>query len=119
MVESGAKSPPDSPGAVTPHDLHALIGAGQAPVVVDVRTAAEYAAGHVPGALNLPLASVWKRASQLPTEREQPMIVYCGHGPRARLAAALLRYRGFRRVVFLQGHMTGWRRAGLPEEHAG
>jgi rhodanese-related sulfurtransferase len=96
-------------------ELLALIRSGHAPPIVDVRTSAEYAGGHVPGARNVPLASIWSRAAALPEPGDEPMVVYCGHGPRARIAAALLRYRGFR-IVLLTGHMAAWRRAGLTEE---
>jgi rhodanese-related sulfurtransferase len=101
---------------IDPEDLHRLITQGKAPAILDVRTAAEFDEGHVPGAEHMPFQSVLARARQLRASPGEPLIVYCGHGPRAYIAAAALRARGFRAIVFLKGHMTRWRRLGLPEE---
>jgi len=101
---------------VTPRALSEAIDRGTAPAILDVRTPAEYAAGHVRGATNIPFNEVGRRASELGSRRERPLIVYCGHGPRAWMAGVVLRRHGFRYIRFLSGHMAGWRRAGLPEE---
>lgn len=98
---------------VEPHDLIAQIGEKTAPLIVDVRTAAEFSSGHVPGARHMPFWAVPFRASELGA-REQPILVYCGHGPRAQMAASALRAHGFTDVRLLRGHMAEWRRGGLP-----
>ena len=84
--------------------------------ILDVRTAREYDAGHVPGAVNIPFTEIGARADELPRDRGQEIIVYCGHGPRAWVAASRLRGLGYRRLVYLRGHWAAWRRAGLPVE---
>lgn len=99
---------------MAPRALFSRMTHGNAPLVLDVRSAAEFASGHVPGARNIPFWSVWRRARELGAGPDGEIVVYCGHGPRARIAAALLRKRGFRKVVLLAGHMTGWQREGLP-----
>jgi rhodanese-related sulfurtransferase len=97
--------------------LRELIDAGAQPLVLDVRSSREYAHGHVPGALHIPF---WRIAtSSISASVEDPIVVYCGHGPRAMVAAAVLRRRGFRRVECLAGHMSKWRQSGLPEECSG
>lgn len=101
---------------MTRQDLLSRIDAGAAPVVVDVRTRREFAQGHVPGAINRPLHSLLLSATDLPISRDQPVVVYCGHGPRARMAAAMMRRAGFRRIEFLEGHMSGWRQDGFRED---
>ena len=101
---------------MTPHALSEAIRVGTAPAILDVRTREEFAAGHVRGAINIPFNEVGRRDVELGAHREQPLVVYCGHGPRAWMAGAVLRGYGFRRLRFLSGHMAGWRRAGLPEE---
>jgi rhodanese-related sulfurtransferase len=53
---------------------------------------------------------------EVPGSADDPLVVYCGYGPRAWMAGAVLRRRGFRHVMYLAGHMHGWRRAGLAEE---
>ena len=101
---------------MTPRALSEAIHRGTAPAILDVRTPAEYAAGHLRGAVNIPFNEVGRRATELASLRERPLIVYCGHGPRAWMAGVVLRRHGFRHIRFLSGHMAGWRRAGLPEE---
>jgi rhodanese-related sulfurtransferase len=100
---------------VTASDLLARILAGTAPTILDVRSSGEFTRGHVPGALHIPFWKLLSRAS-VPTSLDDPLVVYCEHGPRARLAGAALRRRGFKRVFYLEGHMAQWRRAGLREE---
>jgi rhodanese-related sulfurtransferase len=99
---------------VSAAELHAQIERGDAPAILDVRSAPEFAAGHVPGAVNVPFTSVLFGSPALPAGLDEPIVVYCGHGPRARLAAIGLRRRGFRTIRLLAGHMSGWIRAGLP-----
>ena len=102
--------------SVAPSDLLALIAEGRAPVILDVRSDAEFAHGHVPGAIHIPFWQFPRRAADVPLRPGEPVVVYCGHGPRAWYAAAALRRCGFERVQFLEGHMSQWTRAGLPEE---
>jgi rhodanese-related sulfurtransferase len=109
----------DAPSArpdVTAAALLASIDAGTAPTILDVRSRQEFERGHVPGAIHIPFQSVSRRIGEIPCGHDDPLVVYCGHGPRAWLAARVLRARGFRRVGSLTGHMSGWRRAGLREE---
>jgi rhodanese-related sulfurtransferase len=101
---------------ISPDALLDHIDRGDAPVVLDVRSSREFAAGHVPGAVNVPFTRVIAGAGVIPAGGVQPIVVYCGHGPRAWMAGATLRRRGHGRVVYLRGHMAGWRRAGLREE---
>jgi rhodanese-related sulfurtransferase len=97
-------------------ELLARVEAGTAPVIVDVRTKREYEQGHVPGALHIPFASAGARADEIPAGRGETVVVYCGHGPRAWLAGSALRRHGFTDIRYLDGHMSGWHKAGLPEE---
>jgi rhodanese-related sulfurtransferase len=101
---------------ISQDDLLRAIGAGDAPAIVDVRTRRAFDKGHVPGALHIPFWAMAWRTSQVPTSPEEPVVIYCEHGPRAGLAKAALRAAGFREVLYLEGHMSGWKRAGLPQE---
>lgn len=83
--------------------------------VLDVRPADEYAAGHLPGAVNIPLRELPRRLRELPKGRE--IVAYC-RGPYCVLAfeaVALLRARGFR-VRRLEDGFPEWRAAGQPVE---
>ena len=101
---------------VTGGDLLEQIDHGRAPFILDVRSRAEFDAGHVPGANNLPFWLVPFRARSLPVQRDDAVVVYCGHGPRALLATAALRAQGYTRVSCLAGHWSEWQRAGLRTE---
>jgi rhodanese-related sulfurtransferase len=99
---------------VTPSDLFDRIQAGKAPIVLDVRSEREFSAGHVPGAVHVPFWAVVGGA-EVPGQHDDLMVVYCALGPRAYLAGAALRARGFQRIEYLDGHMTRWMREGLPQ----
>ena len=101
---------------ISPNQLLERINAGTAPTILDVRSAWEYRRGHVPGAIHLPFWTLEGRVSDIPGSIDDPIVVYCGHGPRAWMAGAALRRHGFRHVMYLNGHMHGWRRSCLPEE---
>jgi len=111
-----APSPPDDPSEIAGAALLAAIDAGTAPPIVDVRSRLEYSRGHVPGAIHVPFWMVQWRLRSIPGRRPDPVVVYCGHGPRAWMAARVLRRRGFARVILLAGHFSRWRAAGLREE---
>src|SRR5262245_47366677 len=100
--------------AVQPEVLAAEIASGSRVTILDVRSRDEFVSGHGPGALHIPFRSVGRSVAAIPSGPDERLVVYCGHGPRAWLAGAMLRRRGFRRVEYLAGHMTGWVRARLP-----
>ena len=84
--------------------------------VLDVRPAQEYAAGHVPGAINIPLPEINKRLHELPANRE--IVAYC-RGPYCLMAfeaVAFLRKKG-RKARRLQDGLPEWRLRGLPIEY--
>jgi rhodanese-related sulfurtransferase len=85
-------------------------------LVVDVRDASEYAAGHVLGAKNVPLARIDAAGADLAKRKAKPVIVYCATGERAGKAAASLKKQGFTRVFNLSGGLKAWQDAGLPVE---
>ena len=99
-----------------PRELLERVATPTPPTILDVRSAAEFAEGHVPGAKNIPFWAVPWRARELGAGPDDSIVVYCGHGPRAQLAIAALRARGFTRVASLAGHMAEWREAGYPVE---
>ncbi len=85
--------------------------------VLDVRPEDEFAVGHLPGALNIPLAELERRLSELPADRE--VIAYC-RGPYCVLsfeAVAALRARGYLARRLEDGYPE-WKAAGLPVEAA-
>jgi rhodanese-related sulfurtransferase len=102
--------------SVTPDALLRQISSGEAPLVFDVRSKKEFDAGHVPGAVHLPFWQIGRRWQAFASMRESPIVVYCGHGPRAYMAGAALKRRGFSKLAYLAGHMKKWREMNLPLE---
>ncbi|KPQ26203.1 MAG: Rhodanese-related sulfurtransferase [Halomonas sp. HL-48] len=98
--------------AVSRQELLAGLERGEV-VLLDVRPEEEYAAGHLPEALNIPLASLESMLDQLPRDRE--IVAYC-RGPYCALsheAVMWLRERGFQVRRFAEG-FPEWKAAGLP-----
>lgn len=87
-------------------------------VVLDVRTPEEFAAGHVPGALNLPHDQIASHAGEIGKLREHDVIVYCRSGRRSELALDALHARGFAKLWHLEGDYLAWEAAGRPVERA-
>lgn len=87
-------------------------------VVLDVRTQAEYDAGHLPGAVNVPHDQVESRAAELAAYKDKEIVVYCRTGRRSEVARGTLAKLGFRNVVQLEGDWVAWSEAGRPIETA-
>jgi rhodanese-related sulfurtransferase/DNA-binding transcriptional ArsR family regulator len=107
----------DDPVPVTRAELMHRVQNGDA-IVVDVRPAEEYAAGHIPGALSVPFDELEHRIDSLPADIE--IIAYC-RGPYCVLApqaVRLLRAHGVR-ARRLEDGFPEWRLAGLPTRRAG
>ncbi len=105
----------DSLEAVSRAELVARLKAGVV-TVLDVRPEDEFALGHLPGAISVPLRALEDRLAELDPGRE--IVAYC-RGPYCVLsyeAVALLRARGFK-VRRLEDGLPEWRAAGLPVEH--
>ena len=91
---------------MTPEQLQALgdsLAAGAK--IVDVRTPAEFSAGHIHGAINIPLDELRRELKKL-GKKNKPLLVYCRSGSRSGQAVAFLRGRGFTNVLDLKtmGH---------------
>ena len=82
--------------------------------ILDVRNAEEFAAGHLPDALHIPLEKLAERLAELQKFKEKPLIVCCASGTRASRACATLKKEGFNRLYHLSGGVEAWRQAGLP-----
>ena len=107
--------PTEAP-SISAAELHAQRESGAAPVVIDVRTPEEYAAGHVPGAVNIPFDQVAQRIAEV--EAPHGVALYCMVGPRARMGESALLAAGYASVFHLEGGLAAWQAAGLPVERA-
>jgi hydroxyacylglutathione hydrolase len=86
--------------------------AGPAPLVIDVRSDAEHAGGHIEGSLNIPLMHLDERSGEIPADR--PVAVHCEGGYRSAIAASLLQKLGRRDVHDMVGGYKAWLAAKLP-----
>ena len=101
---------------MTQDQLLASIENHTAPVIVDVRTESEYESGHVPGALHLPFYAMWSRHEEIKAKPEDPIVLYCEHGPRAWIGKFALWTVGYKNIAYLDGHMSGWKERERPME---
>ncbi len=91
---------------ITAGSLAEQLESPSAPVLIDVRTVREWEAGHIDGAINLPLSQLADRLDMVPADR--PLVVYCASGYRAAVAISLLRSAGVLRVADLVGGLGAW-----------
>jgi rhodanese-related sulfurtransferase len=98
----------------TPFQATQMINRGKSTAVIDVRSADEYAAGHLRDAKNIPLADLANRIGELDKNKVKTVIVVCQTGARADKATRQLKTAGFEDIYTLEGGVNAWSAAGLP-----
>lgn len=111
MLRGGAR------GGVTPSQAVQLINREKA-VVVDVCEPAEYQAGHVGGARNIPLGELADKLPGAVKNKATPLVLVCASGMRSGRAVAIARKLGYDKAQSLAGGLKSWRDANLPVERA-
>ncbi len=106
-------SDPTTIGEVSPEEASRIVAFGG--LLLDVREGYEWDAGHVAGAVHLPLGQLVQRVEELPEDRQ--LVVVCRSGARSARATAFLASSGFA-AVNLAGGMQAWAEAGLRFEAA-
>jgi rhodanese-related sulfurtransferase len=114
--DPGSRRGTPATGAITAAELNARIERGDPPRILDVRSRGEFAAGHIPGAVNIPFTQALSGMGEVLGSASDETVVYCGHGPRAYLAGMALQRGGRRHIVYLTGHWAAWRVARLRSE---
>ena len=84
--------------------------------VIDVREKAEWDAGHIPGAMLLPVGETAQRIAEVAPEKSAPLLLHCAVGGRSGRAAAQLAELGYTNVVSLKADIRQWAPAGGPWE---
>ena len=84
--------------------------------LLDVRTAPEFARGHIKGAKLIPVRELVRRIWELDHLKEKELLIYCRTARRSAIAMRILADHGFRKICDLEGGIIAWRRAGLPVE---
>ena len=91
---------------ITGDEAKALVKQGA--LLLDVRTPAEFAGGHVEGAINIPVQELEARLGDVPAKKDQPVVVYCHSGRRSAAAKQMLEKAGWTKVSDF-GAMTNWK----------
>jgi glyoxylase-like metal-dependent hydrolase (beta-lactamase superfamily II)/rhodanese-related sulfurtransferase len=99
---------------IDPEELAKRLKGPEAPLVLDVRNAAEYAGEHIPDSLHIPYGEIADRLDELPPDRTLATI--CRGGKRSGLAASILQREGFAEVVHVGQGVGTWRDGGHPVE---
>ncbi len=95
-------------------ELQRLLKEDGAVTLIDARTAEEFDAGHVPGAINVPIADLTAYARNRGTDSDGLVVTMCGSAGRGEKAAKILDSEGMKNVQVLEGGLKAWRDADLP-----
>lgn len=114
--EAAEASRPATINTVGVDALAPRVAAGEV-LLVDVRTPEEFSAGHIPGAINMPVESFDpEAAAALEAGSDQQMVLYCRSGNRSLRAAEMLAELTGEGATHLEGGITAWEAAGEPVE---
>ncbi len=99
--------------AVSAQELVQLVN-NEGAVVVDLRDKAEFDAGHIVDAINIPFAAIETRMDELNPHKGKPIVLACKMGQHSGSAGTQLRKAGFEQVSRLRGGIADWRAQNLP-----
>lgn len=102
------------PPVVSPGELEELLAARPDVRLLDVRTPGEYEAAHIAGAYNVPLDTLGEHAADIRAHVDEPVVLVCQSGARARRAEEALKAAGLPQLHVLDGGVSGWVAAGKP-----
>mgnify|MGYP000742730190 CR=1 FL=1 len=104
-----------APAEIDAAGLKARMDAGKI-ALIDVRTPSEFADGHAPGAVNIPLDQLAQRMSELEAHKTGELYLICRSGARSGRAQGQLAAAGFTNPINVAGGTLAWRAAGFPVE---
>ncbi|MEW5755452.1 MAG: rhodanese-like domain-containing protein [Pseudomonadota bacterium] len=102
LVACNGESGKPNSGFVAPAAAWQQINAGA--LLLDVRSAGEYAQGHIEGAINIPHTELASRLGELDSNKDRPVVVYCAAGVRAEKAKQVLVNAGYQNVYNARGY---------------
>ena len=111
------KKPAPAPvgNVVTPEEVAKLIAEKKA-TILDIRTPDEFAAGHIPGAVNIDFLAEDFAKKLAALDKAKTYVVHCGGGNRSGKALPTFEQQGLKSVLHLQSGFKGWQAAGKPVE---
>lgn len=83
------------------------------PVILDVRSAREYDAGHIADSILIPVQVLQGRIGELDEHKDRTIFIYCRSGNRSTVASRMLNDKGYMKVVNLRHGLNDWRRSGF------
>jgi len=98
--------------AVSPTEAATMIKEKKNLQLIDVRTAAEYADGHLAKAKLIPVQEIESRMAEI--DKSKPILLYCRSGHRSGNALKILQGKGFTQAKHMEGGINAWQAAGLP-----
>ena len=103
----------EDPSSIEPQALSERMESGDTELLVlDVRSAAEFDEGHIPGAINVPHDVLGERIAELGPAGARDVVVYCRSGRRSAIALEALKGAGFSRLFHLEGDYLRWSEEG-------
>lgn len=106
-------SPPDW-NVIRAGELKKALNSGQNVFLLDVRETSEFEAGHIKGAVSIPVRELPGRVKELPQDRGIKIVAYCASGIRSAYATMFLRVYGYGDVRTLEHGIREWAGAGYP-----
>jgi rhodanese-related sulfurtransferase len=104
---------PQDYNGISVQAVKARLDAGEKVFILDVREESEFAAGHIPGAVNIPIRAIGKNLDRLPP-KDAMIVVVCGSGTRAAYVTMTLNMLGWTTVKDMLFGMTEWEKQGYP-----
>ena len=98
----------------TAEDLQQALGKSTKILVIDVRGPQEFAAGHIPGAVNIPIDELAKKLAEMKVGKDTTLVTMCEHGGRSSRAAVELQKLGYPTASFCT--LESWRKCGYKIE---
>ncbi len=96
---------------INPDEAATLLDAEEA-VLVDVRSAQQFEAGHIANAINIPVESENLEDLIATLDNDQPVMVYCNRGGQSAECAKILEEKGFKKIYDLDGGLSSWEASG-------
>ena len=110
VVFFGSRASAD--GAISPTEAASWIKEKKDLQLIDVRTAAEYADGHLANAKLIPVQELAQRLAEI--DKSKPVLLYCRSGHRSGNALKILQDKGYKDAKHVEGGINAWQAAGLP-----
>lgn len=92
-------------------DEAAVILKNETPLLLDVRTRAEYGRGHIAGSVLIPVQELQRRVSELEAYKDKDILLYCATGNRSTVASKILIDRGFTHILNMRRGIAAWSRS--------